>query len=81
MCVWVCAAWVFKSRVNRTDFLLKKKLGSWEQIFAKISVFGAEILSKSERSGPKNAEFCKKQKTEGIRTRCKKVGLQSGGGP
>ena len=39
-------------------------------------MFGAEILPKSEKNGPKNAEFFKKQKTEGIRTdtRCKKVG-------
>ena len=71
---WVFAARVFKSRVYRTDFFLKR-LGSWEQIFAKISVFGAEILPKSERNGPKNVKFF--VKTEGIRTdtKCKKVGL------
>ena len=40
---WVCAALVFKSRVYRTDFFFKK-LGSREQIFTKISMFGAEIL-------------------------------------
>ena len=49
---WVCAAQVFKSRVYRTDFFLKK-LGSWEQIFAQISVFGAEILPKLEKNEPR----------------------------
>ena len=75
-----------KSRVYRADFFLKK-LEYWEQIFAKISVFGAEILPKSERNGSENAIFFfffffEKRKTEGIRTdtRCKKVGLCSGGG-
>ena len=57
-----------KSRVLRTNF-------------AKISVFGAETLPKSERNGPENAEFFETQKTKGIRTdtRCEKVGLWSGG--
>ena len=60
---WVCAARVFKSRVYRTDFFFKK-LGSWEQIFTKISVFGAEILPKLKRNGPKKAEFFRKQRAE-----------------
>ena len=77
---WVCAAQVFKSRLYRIDFFFKK-LGSGEQIFAKIRVFGAEILPKSERNGPKNAEFFEKGKPKSIRTdaSCKKVGLWSGG--
>ena len=76
---------VFKSRVCRADFFLKKKkkknLGTWEWIFAKNSVCGAKIMPKSERNGPKNAELFEKRKTEGIRTdtRCKRVGLWSGG--
>ena len=76
---WVCAAWVFKSRVYGTDFFLTNR--SWEQIFAKISVFGAEILQKLEQNGPNNDYFFEGG-TEGIRTdtRCKKVGLCSGGG-
>ena len=68
----------------QSGFFFLKKLEYWEQIFAKISVFGAEILPKSERNGSENANFFffEKQKTEGIRTdtRCKKVGLWSGGG-
>ena len=48
---WVCAAQVLKSRVYR--FVSLKKLGSWKQIFAKISVFGAEILPKLERNSLK----------------------------
>ena len=31
-------------------------------------VFGAEILQKSERDGPRNTDFFEKRKTEGIRT-------------
>ena len=67
---WLCATRVFKRRVYRTDVLITR---SWEQIFAKISVFGTEIL---------NANIFEKRKTEGIRndTRYKKVGLWSGGG-
>ena len=59
MVVGICVTWVFKS-----DFF-PNKLGSWERISAKISVFGAEILPKSERNGPKNADFFfEKRKTE-----------------
>ena len=71
------------SKVGSTEWIFfLKKLGSWEWIFAKISVLGAQILPKLERNGPKNAEFFKKLKKEGIRTdtRCKKVGLRSSGG-
>ena len=42
-------------KVESTKWIFLKK--TREQIFAKISVFGAEILPKSERNWPKNAEF------------------------
>ena len=45
----VCVAQVFQSRVYR---FFRQKTGVLELIFAKISVFGAEILPKSERNGP-----------------------------
>ena len=66
-------------------FFPLKNYGLGNKFFTNFGVFGAEILPKSERNGPKNAEFFKKKKKkkmEGIRTdtRCKKVGLWSGGG-
>ena len=37
------------SKVGSTEQIFScKKIGTWEQIFAKTSVFGAEILTKSE---------------------------------
>ena len=37
------------SKVGSTEqIFFLKKTGSWEQFFVKISVFGAEILTKSE---------------------------------
>ena len=50
------------SKVGSAEQIFFFKLGSWEQTFAKIGVFGAEILPVSERNGPSNAKFFKKQK-------------------
>ena len=46
-----------------------------------MNVFGTEILLKSQKNGPKNAEIFGRWNTEDIKnsdTRCKKVGLWSG---
>ena len=82
---WVRAARVFKSRVYRTDIFFNK-LGSWERILDKVSVFGAVFFfffffQNCRQLGLKCRIF-RKRKTEGIRTntRGKKVGLWSGGG-
>ena len=64
------------SKVRSTE----RKLRSWERIVAKISVFGAQILQKSERN---DADFFfEKRKGDGILTdtRCEKVGLWRDGG-
>ena len=45
-----------RARILSLTWQTIKKLGSCEQIFAKISVFGAEILPKPD-NGPKNAEI------------------------
>ena len=58
-----CGMGILISKVGSTEqIFFLKKLGSWEQIFGKISVFGAEILQKSERNGPKKAKFFEKRK-------------------
>ena len=49
--VGMCPTSFQKYGLQNRFFLTKQ--GSWKRFFAKISVFGAEIVPKSETNGPK----------------------------